>query len=85
MKDLIKRYEEALRESEELDTMIENDPENEELENLFDKAYEKEYNLYIELTNEIVKVTSGKIDTDTAKAMIKTRFADLKNLIEMVA
>lgn len=85
MKDLIKRYEEALRESDKLDTMIGNDPENEELENLFDEAYQREYNLYIELTNEIVKVTSGKINTDTAKAMIKTRFEDLKNLLEIVA
>ena len=84
MTNLIKKYEAAVKESARIDELIEADPMNEQIEEMWDAAYQTEYNLYIELADEIVKVSNNQIDLDTAKAMITTRFDDLKNIISMI-
>lgn len=80
MKELLKRLAIAEKEANEADQAYEADPENIEKEEAFDRAYEAEYNLYMKAANEIVKITSGKIDFETAKAMIKTKRKELETL-----
>ena len=88
MKNL-KSLMEALKIAEEnankADAAWENDPESEELEAAFDKAYAKEHEAFKNLVNEIVKVTSGKIDRNTARTMIIKKRNQLEALINMVA
>ena len=80
MKELLKRLAIAEKAADEADQAYEADPENIEKEEAFDRAYEEEYNLYMKAANEIVKITSGKIDFETAKAMIKTKREELEKL-----
>lgn len=84
MKNLIEKYEKALNESDETMQAFENEPENEEKEKAFDLAYQKEIAAFTELANGIVLYTDSKIDAETARCMIKTRFEDLKNLVSML-
>lgn len=80
MKELLKRLAIAEKAADEADQAYEADPENIEKEEAFDRAYEVEYNLYMKAANEIVKITSGQIDFETAKAMIKTKRKELEKL-----
>ena len=57
------------------------EPENAELETAFSEAYEKEFKLFSEITEDIVKLSNGRIDIYTARMMVKRRLADLENLI----
>lgn len=80
MKELLKRLAIAEKEANEADQAYEADPENIEKEEAFDRAYKAEYDLYMKAANEIVKITSGKIDIKTAAAMIQTRRKELETL-----
>lgn len=84
IKELIKKYEIAVKESDKAMQEYENEPENEEKEKAFDAAYKKEVWAFTDLANNIRLITDFKIDFETAKIMIKTRLDDLKNLVEML-
>lgn len=85
MKELFKKYEIATETANEIDAAWETDPENETLEKAFDTAYQAQYNAFIELVNEIVTFTNGQIDKKTAATMIRTKYNELKNLIDRLA
>lgn len=85
MKELLKALKEAEMNANAADTAWEADPENEKLEKAFDEAYEKQHTAFVNLLNEIVKTTNGKIDKKTAAIMIRTKRAELENLISLIA
>lgn len=85
MKELFKTYEEAKETANAIDTAWGNDPENEALENAFDEAYKAEYNAFTALVAGIVEITNGAIDKKTAVTMIKSRYNDLKTIINTFA
>ena len=47
-------------------------------------AYSEEYKAFEALAREIVKATAGKIDTQTAAAMIRGRRQQLETILEMM-
>lgn len=83
MKNLITEYEIAKRESDAAENAMLENPENAELETAFDNAYKKEFDSFVNLANGIKEITNGKISFETAKIMINTRFAEIKNLIAL--
>lgn len=85
LKDLLKALKIAEENANKADAAWENDPENEKLETAFDKAYEKEHKAFENLVDEIVKVTGGKIDRNTARTMIIKKRGQLEALIARAA
>lgn len=79
----------ALRIAEEItskaDAAWDNEPENEELEAAFDKAYAKEFEAFENLVDGIMSVTGGKIDRKTAGLMIRKKREQLEALIARIA
>lgn len=69
MKELLKRLESATAAMNEIDDRYEADPENEELEALWESMYTAEYEARVKLAAAVVSFTSGKIDPDTAVKM----------------
>lgn len=59
----------------------ESDPESKELEITFDRAYQNEYNAFIDLANSIVKMSKGQITFYTAKKLLMTKKNELLALI----
>lgn len=84
MKELLKALKEAEERANKADAAWDADPENEALEAAFDEAYRAEHDAFENLVNEIVKATSGKIDTKTAVTMIRTKRKELEALIEIM-
>ena len=68
MKEIVKRLEKAIAESNRIDSEYEKSPESAELEKAFDDAYEAEYAIRKELANAIVEFAK-EIDYDTAFKM----------------
>lgn len=61
------------------------EPENESLEQAFDKAYVKESRALYALIDEVVSLTSGAIDRKTARQMIVSREDDFRTIIARIA
>ena len=80
MKELLKRLAAAEKAADEADRAYSEAPESAEAEAAFDKAYDEEFKLYMKAAEGIVKMTNGKIDFETAKAMIKTKRSELEAL-----
>lgn len=68
MKEIVKRLEKAIAESNRIDSEYEKNPESAELEKAFDDAYKAEYAIRKELANAIVEFAK-EIDYDTAFKM----------------
>ena len=85
LKELFNQLESAEAETLRLDSLVEEQPENEALEAEWDSAYKKEYDIKMLLANHIVEMTSGKIDLKTANMMILSRREQLKTLILKIA
>lgn len=68
MKEIVKRFESAIEESNKIDEKWELDPENTELEKAWNDAYKTEYDIRKELASAIMKFTK-EIDFDTAFKM----------------
>ena len=84
MKELLKRLEEAEQRANEADAAWEQDPENEELKEAFNEAYEAQWEAFTALAKEIQKVAG--IDEKTARRMTTTPCrAQLKAIIEKIA
>ena len=80
MKELLERLEAAEYAANISSDKWDLDPESEELENAFDKAYKEESRAMDALINNIVSVTGGKIDKHTARLMIHLKRNELKRL-----
>ena len=85
LKELFNQLESAEAETLRLDSLIEENPENEAIEAEWDEAYKKEYDIKMSLVSHIVEMTSGKIDLKTAHTMIMSRREQLKTLILKIA
>lgn len=81
MKELLKALQAAEEKANEIDKAWEADPESEALEAAFDEAYAAEYKAHEALANEIVRITSGKIDFQTASTMIHKKRSELESLV----
>lgn len=84
IKELLKQLEDAERKANELDELMEENPDNEEIEKAFDEAYKKEWEVFNKLIDEVVKFTEGKIDRKQAYNMIQLKRSELKSIIEMI-
>lgn len=84
-KALFNQLESAEAETLRLDSLVEENPENEAIEAEWDEAYKKEYNVKMLLVNHIVEMTSGKIDLKTANIMILSKREQLKTLVLKIA
>lgn len=69
MKDIVKRLEKAIAESNRIDGEYEKNPESAELEKAWNDAYKTEYEIRKELANAIIEFTLKQIDFDTAFKM----------------
>ena len=69
MKEIVKRLEKAIAESNRIDREYEKNPESTELEKAFDDAYKAEYAIRKELANAIIEFTLNQIDFYTAFKM----------------
>ena len=69
------------KESDKAEKAYEADYMNEEKENAFDKAYEKEYNALMEASELISRITKGKIGLLTAKEMIREKKSEVASII----
>lgn len=85
IKDLFKTYEELNQKANEADEAWNNEPENEELEEAFYEAYEKEYEAFENLVTEIERLTNGMIDKQTARVMVISKREELKAIVERIA
>lgn len=85
LKTLFNQLESAEAETLRLDSLIEENPENEAIEAEWDEAYKKEYDIKMLLVSHIVEMTSGKIDLKTANMMILSKREQLKTLILKIA
>ena len=85
MKELFKKYEMLEAEANRADDAWGADPENEQLEAEFDRAYQAEHEAFTELVNAIVKLSGGQIEHKTAAMMIRAKRNELKTLIEKIA
>lgn len=81
MKELLKALEIAENKSNEIDAAWDADPENEALEAAFDEAYAAEHKAFEAVVEEIVFITSGKIDHQTASAMLRSKRKEIENLV----
>ena len=84
LKELLKQLEDAERKANELDKLMVENPDNEEIENAFDEAYKKEWEVFNKLIDEVVKFTEGKIDRKQAYNIIQLKRSELKSIIEMM-
>lgn len=71
MKELLKKLREAEERANAADQAYDLDPENEEKEAAFDEAYKEEYRLFMTTAEEIVRISAGQIDIETARAMVQ--------------
>ena len=84
IKELLKKLEDAEKKANELDKLMEENPDNEEIEKAFDEADKKEWEVFNKLIDEVVKFTEGKIDRKQAYNMIQLKRSELKSIIEMM-
>ena len=85
LKALFNKLELAEAETLRLDSLIEENPEDEVIEAEWDEAYKKEYDVKMLLASHIVEMTSGKIDFKTANMMILSKREQLKTLVLKIA
>ena len=84
LKELFEKLEELEKESNRLDNLMEENPDNEEIEKAFDEAYTKEWEVFNKLIDEVVKFTEGKMDRRQAYEMIQVKRDELRKIIEMM-
>lgn len=88
MNELIKALE-NLKNAEQIasraEARYEQNPESEQLEKRFDRAYKNEFKYYIECVKLVQKISGGKIDFETAKKLVQTKREELIEIIKKTA
>ena len=85
IKALFEELEAAEAKTDMIDSMFDTDPENETLDEIWDKAYKEEHEIFEKLVNAIVEYTNNQIDKKTARKMIISKREEMKALFNMVA
>lgn len=85
IKKLFEELERAERRTDEIDAAWENDYENEELETAWNEAYKTEHEIFDKVVTEIVAMTNGMIDRETARVMIISKREEIKALVKRIA
>ena len=83
IKALLEALEAAEKKLDKIDEAYEQNPENEALEAKWMEAYKAEHEALQALKSEIVKVTGGKIDEETARRLILGKRQELKDLLSL--
>lgn len=73
LKKRLKELERLKAIADQTDAEYEADPENAEKEKTSDEAYKAEFNAFMAVSALIVKMTDGRIDEKTARAMVRTK------------
>ena len=73
IKEMFAELEAAEANMNVIDEMFDNDPENEAIENAWNRAYEKEFEAFTNVVNEIVTISNGMIDNKTAAMMLRAK------------
>lgn len=60
-------------------------PEDEEKEQAFDEAYQKQYDCFMGISNAIVELTNGQINIATARAIVSGKRDRLKAILSKTA
>ncbi len=63
----------------------EQNPESEQLEKRFDRAYKNEFKYYMECVKLVQQISGGKIDFETAKKLVQTKRGELIEIIKKTA
>lgn len=85
MKELLKALEIAESKANEIDAAWDADPENEALEVAFDEAYAAEHKAFEAVVEEMVSITSGRIDRHTASLMLRSKRKEVEALVARMA
>lgn len=82
MKHFLETLKAAELKANRLDELWDADPDNEELETQWNAAYKAEHKAFSEAVVEIVKITSGQIDSKTAASMLRAKRSEIEKLFE---
>lgn len=85
IKNAFKALETAERVSTRASEEWDRDPENESLEAAFDAAYAAEFKAFDAVVAEMVKVSHGMISAKLAGVMLRTKRAEVRDLIGRLA
>lgn len=58
-------------------------PEDEEKEQAFDEAYQKQYDCFMGISNAIVELTNGKINIATVRSIVNGKREQLKKTFKI--
>jgi hypothetical protein len=83
LKELIEKMEILEAESDRLDDLLENDPENKDIEADWGRAYNASFEAHSKVVDYIVKLIG--VDEKIARAMIATKREELKAIAEKEA
>lgn len=84
MKDLLRELEEAERIANEIDELWENNPDSEEIEREWLKAYKTKHEAFECLVSAVVEISNGRIDEKTARAIINGKREQFKKIVYMM-
>jgi hypothetical protein len=88
MKELLKRLAEAEKKVNELDELLEANPQDEEIEKAWDEAYKTEFSLHNELREMLTKILKANgmedINNYTVNKMIAEQRKELERIAERI-
>lgn len=88
MKELLKKLREAEKKVNELDELLEANPQDEEIEKAWDEAYKKEFSLHNELREMLTKILKANgmkdINNYTVNKMIAEQRKELERIAERI-
>lgn len=83
MLEYLKALEDAEKMMNEIDTRWESDPENKELESLWDLAYKAEHEAFEAAVAALSRYTRNMISVKTARSMLKIKRKEVVKLFEI--
>lgn len=81
----LRNLENAERIASRAEARYEQNPESEQLEKRFDRAYKNEFKYYMECVKLVQQISGGKIDFETAKKLVQTKRGELIEIIKKTA
>lgn len=85
MKELLKKLAEAEKRTNELDELVEANPQDEELEKAWSVAYEIEFSLHQQLSEMLIKVLKANGMQDINKHTVNKMIAEHREQLEKIA
>ena len=85
MKELLKRLAEAEKKVNELDELLEANPQDEEIEIAWDYAYKTEFGLHNELREMLTKILKANGMEDVNNSTVNKMIAEQRKELERIA